>query len=109
MPWIRSSARYALEAKLPALKVDLDRQHLTNAATGSEAAVSWAWAWIMGLGVVMIATFGPAIFANVETVIDDDVGQSDFATIATRSTDVVRELFRPDNPTIQTRGAGLKS
>jgi hypothetical protein len=86
-----------LEAKLPALKADLDRQHLTNAATGSEATVSLAWAWIMGLGVVMIATFGPAIFAKVETVINDEVGQSDFAPIATRSTGVVRDLFRPDD------------
>lgn len=85
-----------LEAKLPALKADVDRQHLTEAATGSEATVSWAWAWIMGLGVVMIATFGPAIFAKVETVMtDDDAGQSDFAL--DQSTGTVRGLFRPDD------------
>jgi len=64
----QSKRKAELESKLPALKADLDRQHLTDAASDSEAGVSFAWAWIMGLGVVMIATFGPAIFAKVETV-----------------------------------------
>lgn len=93
----KATRKAELEAKLPDLKADLDRQHLTDEATASETTVSWGWAWIMGLGVVMIATFGPAIFAKVETVIVDDVGQSDFMPIAARSTDVVRDLFRPDD------------
>jgi hypothetical protein len=59
----KATRKAELEAKLPGLKTDLDRQHLT-----SEATVSWGWAWIMGIGVVMIATFGPAIFAKVETI-----------------------------------------
>lgn len=57
-----------LEAVLPGLKADVERFHLTEQAGAPEEAVSGAWAWIMGLGVVMIATFGPAIFARVETV-----------------------------------------
>jgi hypothetical protein len=64
----QAKRKETLEAKLPGLKADLDKQHLTDDATASEATVSWGWAWIMGLGVVMIATFGPAIFAKVETV-----------------------------------------
>lgn len=57
----------------------------------------------MGIGVVTIATFGPAIFAHVETSIDDAAGQSDFAPIANRSACVVRDLFRSDD---QTPGEG---
>lgn len=66
-PKLAAAQRKAvIEAELPGLKASLDGQHLTEVATVSEAGVSWAWAWIMGLGVVMIATFGPAIFAKVE-------------------------------------------
>ena len=36
-------------------------------ASASESAVSGVWAWIMGLGVVLIATFGTVIFAKVAT------------------------------------------
>lgn len=93
----KASRKAELEAKLPGLKADLDRRHLTSEATASEVTVSWGWARVMGIGVVMIATFGPAIFAKVETTIDGDVGQSDFAPIAARSTGVVRDLFRPDD------------
>lgn len=57
-----------LEAQIPGLKADVERFHFTEEASAPEETVSGAWAWIMGLGVVMIATFGPAIFARVETV-----------------------------------------
>lgn len=33
-----------------------------------ENIVSRGWAWIMGLGVVLVATFGSVLFARVETV-----------------------------------------
>jgi len=36
-----------------------------QASTTESAVVGW-WAWIMGLGVVTIATFGPVLFAKVE-------------------------------------------
>ena len=36
--------------------------------TLEESVVSRGWAWIMGLGVVLVATFGSVIFAKVETV-----------------------------------------
>ena len=37
-------------------------------ASADEAIVSRAWAWILGLGVVFIATFGSVIFAKIEPV-----------------------------------------
>ena len=67
----RAKRKSALEADLPRLKADLDRQHLTEAASETEAVAAWGWAWIMGLGVVMIATFGPAVFAHVVTIETD--------------------------------------
>jgi len=36
--------------------------------TASEGVVAGMWAWIMGLGVVLVATFGTVIFASVEAV-----------------------------------------
>jgi len=101
-----------LEAAIPGLKADLDRQHLTSEATASEATVSWGWAWIMGIGVVMIATFGPAIFAKVETVRDadrpeagsadgDTSGQSDYPVVAEPSFAELRAALTgelPDRP-----------
>lgn len=35
-----------------------------EAATASEGALGDVWAWIMGLGVVAVATFGPVIFGS---------------------------------------------
>lgn len=37
-------------------------------ASNAESVVALWWAWIMGLGVVFIATFGSVIYATVETV-----------------------------------------
>ena len=62
----------------------------TEAKSDSESVVGFWWAWIMGIGVVFIATFGSVIYATVETVerapspplpppaalIDDDVPPS---------------------------------
>lgn len=67
-PQLADAIRKAeLEAGLPALKRTLDGLKSTNTAGQSEARVSTFWAWIMGLGVVFIATFGSVIFAKVET------------------------------------------
>ena len=106
----KATRKAELEAKLPGLKADLDRQHLTDEATASETTVSWGWAWIMGLGVVMIATFGPAIFARVETVREadrpeagsadgDTDGQSDYAAFAELKAALVGE--QPNGPSAE--------
>lgn len=106
----KATRKAELEAKLPGLKTDLDRQHLTSEATASEATVSWGWAWIMGVGVVMIATFGPAIFAKVETVAApapveapaapavDVSGQSDFPDVPKQSFDDLKAALTGQQP-----------
>ncbi|ADJ24786.1 hypothetical protein Hden_2991 [Hyphomicrobium denitrificans ATCC 51888] len=106
----KASRKAELEAKLPGLKADLDRQHLTSEASASEATVSWGWAWIMGIGVVMIATFGPAIFAKVETVAApapveapaapavDVSGQSDFPDLPKQSFDDLKSALTGQQP-----------
>lgn len=63
-----AAARIAeLAPEVNRLKVDLDRMTRPEAVTASEGAVAGVWAWIMGLAVVFIATFGSVIFAKVET------------------------------------------
>ena len=65
-PALAAAERKAeIEGKLPALKSALDALKRPEAQAATEQRVSGLWAWIMGIGVVMIATFGPAIFATV--------------------------------------------
>lgn len=56
-----------LDAKVPALKSALDRLPAPEKASASEEVVAGIWAWIMGLAVVLVATFGTVIFARVDT------------------------------------------
>lgn len=56
------SARNAAKARLAGLTPAPE-------ATADEAIVSRVWAWILGLGVVFIATFGSVIFARVEVAV----------------------------------------
>ena len=117
----KATRKAELEAKLPGLKADLDRQHLTSEATASEATVSWGWAWIMGVGVVMIATFGPAIFAKVETVAApapfeapaapavDVSGQSDFPDLPKQSFDDLKAALTGQQPNGPKPGKRMKS
>ena len=68
-PALAAAERKAeIEAKLPALKSALDALKRPEVQAATEQRVSGLWAWIMGIGVVMIATFGPAIFATVSKV-----------------------------------------
>lgn len=61
-----ASARKAeLEPDVGRLRGELAGLDRPAEMTASESAVSGYWAWIMGLGVVFIATFGTVIFANV--------------------------------------------
>ena len=57
-----------LDGELPRLKADLDRLQRPEEANASETALAGWWAWIMGIAVVLVATFGTVVFARVETV-----------------------------------------
>lgn len=70
-PELAAAQRKAeLEARLPVLKASLDGLQNPELASGSDVAVSGFWGWLMGLGVVGIATFGAVLFAKVEAVQD---------------------------------------
>ncbi len=61
-----AAARKAeLEPEVNRLRGELGKLDRPAEATASEDAVSGIWAWIMGLGVVFVATFGTVIFASV--------------------------------------------
>ncbi|MEQ1712884.1 MAG: hypothetical protein ABL908_15990 [Hyphomicrobium sp.] len=61
-----AAARKAeLEPEVSRLRGELGKLDRPAEATTSEDAVSGIWAWIMGLGVVFVATFGTVIFASV--------------------------------------------
>jgi heme/copper-type cytochrome/quinol oxidase subunit 3 len=64
-----AAARKAeLEPEVARLRGELAKLERPEEASASESAVSGIWAWIMGLGVVFVATFGTVIFARVEAV-----------------------------------------
>ena len=66
-PELAAARRKAeLEAKLPGLKADLDKLKDPELASDSDQSVSSFWGWLVGLGIVGIATFGAVIFAKVE-------------------------------------------
>lgn len=64
----RAIRKAELEPEAKALRDELARLERPEEATASEAAVSGLWAWIMGAGVVFLATFGAVIFARVEAI-----------------------------------------
>lgn len=57
-----------LAASLSGLKADMERHKLKGEASVAEKATSRTWGWIMGLGIVLIATFGKVIFAKPVSV-----------------------------------------
>ena len=68
-PALAAAQRKAeIESKLPELKASLDKLKRPELASKSDITVSGFWGWMMGLGVVAIATFGAVLFAKVETV-----------------------------------------
>lgn len=84
-------ARTDASGKLDAAKAKLAKLKPVAEATADEATVSRGWAWIMGLGVVFVATFGTVIFARVEKVAAAapslaDTAQTSFADGATFAT-----------------------
>lgn len=61
-----AAARKAeLAPEVDRLRQDLARLERPEQASDAETAVSAVWAWIMGLAVVFVATFGSVIFASV--------------------------------------------
>lgn len=56
-----------LEPEAARLRDELARLPRPEVATTNEAAIGRYWAWIMGLAVVFVATFGSVIFARTTT------------------------------------------
>jgi membrane protein implicated in regulation of membrane protease activity len=65
-----------LEPQLAALKLALAGQTKPEVASAAEALVSWYWAWIMGVAVVFIATFGAVIWAKPTSATSANVNAS---------------------------------
>jgi len=57
-----------LETRAETLRLELDKRWRPEEQSGLEALSHSLWAWIMGLAVVFIATFGTVIFARVTIV-----------------------------------------
>ena len=53
-----------LEPEVARLREALARLPRPEEATSEEATIGGYWAWIMGIAVVFVATFGPVIFAR---------------------------------------------
>lgn len=62
----QSARKMELEPEVARLRSELAQLHRPEEQSKSEEAVAGGWAWIMGLGVVFIATFGTVIFATVD-------------------------------------------
>lgn len=60
----RSASKMELEPEVARLRSELAQLHRPEEQSKSEEAVAGWWAWIMGLGVVFVATFGTVIFAT---------------------------------------------
>lgn len=80
-----AAARKAeLAPEVDRLRQDLARLERPEQASDAETAVSAVWAWIMGLAVVFVATFGSVIFASAvaRRTTDADRTQTSFAGTA---------------------------
>jgi hypothetical protein len=60
----QAARKTELEPEFARLRDELASLTRPNAATAEEAAIGGWWAWIMGLAVVFVATFGSVIFAR---------------------------------------------
>lgn len=63
----RAARKAELEPELAALRKTLASMQRPEEQSTSELVVAGWWAWIMGLGVVFVATFGTVIFSRTET------------------------------------------
>lgn len=68
----QSARKMELEPEVARLRSELDRLHRPEEQSKSEETVAGWWAWIMGLGVVFVATFGTVIFATAGPATERD-------------------------------------
>lgn len=69
LPELASAKRKAeLETRVESLRGELEKKWRPEEASASEVLATSIWAWIMGMAVVFIATFGTVIFARVEVI-----------------------------------------
>lgn len=92
-----------LEGDVARLRSELAGIERPEQATASETTVSAIWAWIMGLGVVFIATFGTVIFARVERVLRADSAQTSYQAQAA-DLEALRAAFSNPEPPAPPRG-----
>lgn len=64
----RAARKSELEPELASLRTALAGMPRPEEQSASESMVAGYWAWIMGLGVVFVATFGTVIFSRVDVV-----------------------------------------
>lgn len=64
----RAARKSELEPELASLRTALAGMPRPEEQSASETMVAGYWAWIMGLGVVFVATFGTVIFSRVDVV-----------------------------------------
>ena len=93
-----------IDRKIEAIRTKLAAIKRPEEVEQAEAWLAGKWAWIMGIGVVFIATFGPVIFAKVERseqppenvspaeTNTDRWAQSDFPAVNGAELGTVREL-----------------
>lgn len=68
-----AAEKMELEPKVEQLRLALaDMPPPAAEPSWIEAAVSNWWAWLMGLGLVLVATFGSTLYATVDVAPDDD-------------------------------------
>lgn len=83
LPELAAAKRKAdLEPKVESLRRELESKWRPEEASASEALAMGFWAWVMGLAVVFIATFGTVIFARVEEVVPQTSQETEVAVQA---------------------------
>ncbi|MGE0205780.1 MAG: hypothetical protein AB7E70_03010 [Hyphomicrobiaceae bacterium] len=58
--------KHELEHRVAALSAALDRLRPRTRTSRIERRLAELWAWIMGLGIVLVATFGAVLFASAD-------------------------------------------
>lgn len=74
-----------LEPEVARLRDELASLTRPEAATAEEAVIGGYWAWIMGLAVVFVATFGSVIFARATREESSQVAEQPRQPLATES------------------------
>lgn len=98
----RAIRKADLERDTAALRAELAAIARPASASEREDTIAHLWAWIMGLGVVLVATFGSVIFARVQR--SDRPSDSDSAQTSLASDDPARlaAFLNPDDPALRS-------